>query len=147
MKIWTSGVLTNMLLTCCIYKTVLKMHIKCSTNATGCSNTILCLVYFLSTENPAEHTVFINLKIVEVAGTCTPGFYSKTIVYMIYMIHFSHECHKPIALVCISPSQFSTVNENTKQISEWLTRTETQTDLICITVSRLQLPTAIQDKQ
>jgi hypothetical protein len=32
-------------------------------------STIFCLVYFLSMEDPIEHTFFTNLKIVNEAGT------------------------------------------------------------------------------
>lgn len=37
-------------------------------------STDLCLVYFLSNTNPDEPTFFTNLKIVDKAGTRSPGY-------------------------------------------------------------------------
>jgi hypothetical protein len=63
-----------------------------------------------------------------------------TFFYMIYMMYFSCKCtEKPVVQVCIKLSQFSTIKENMKQISQCLTRAETQRELICSTVSYLQL--------
>jgi hypothetical protein len=50
----------------------------------------------------------------------------------------------PTVQVYISPSQFITLNENIKQISECLTRMETQRELIRITAAAV---IAVQDKQ
>jgi hypothetical protein len=56
------------------------------------------------------------------------NIYGKTFFYTVYMIYFYiSTVHKnPDVQVYISPSQFSTVNEIRKQISEYLRRTETQ---------------------
>jgi hypothetical protein len=67
--------------------------------------------------------------------------YDKTFFYMIYMIYLFTQVsyRKHVVQVYILPNQFNTVNENTKQIPECLTRTGMQRDLMSIRVSHFQL--------
>jgi hypothetical protein len=61
--------------------------------------------------------------------------------YTVYMISFSLNCcaETPSFQVYMSPSQLSTLNENMKQLSGCHTRTETQRELIQITVNHLHV--------
>lgn len=55
--------------------------------------------------------------------------------------YFPHRYNteNPSVQLCFTPSQFGTVYENTKQISESLTRTERQRRMIRVSESHLQL--------
>jgi hypothetical protein len=57
------------------------------------------------------------------------------------MSYSSHKYHteKFAVLMYVSQSKFRTTNENTKNISEYVTRAETQRKLVHLTVSDLRL--------
>jgi hypothetical protein len=61
-----------------------------------------------------------------------------TFFYTIYLIYFSHKhcTEKPAVQVYVSPSQFSTVHENMRQIS--VRPGQKQRELIFMTVNHLQ---------
>jgi hypothetical protein len=75
---------------------------------------ILCLVYRFPEKYSVECTLLTNSNIADEAGAWTPGYLQQNLLSMIYMIsfHITYCTEKSPIQVYISPSQFSTINEN-----------------------------------
>jgi hypothetical protein len=87
---------------------------------------IFHLVYFLfKKDSVVEHTFFAGFKMVNVTGA--PGcLWQILLLHDICILFFTYVSYREPALqVYISPSQFSTVNGNVKQISECIIRRKT----------------------
>lgn len=84
-------------------------------------NTMFCLAYFMSKEDPAENTSFTNSKIFCGARFQTPEcLWLNLVLYHSYDL-FSHKYRtgKSAVQVYISASLYFTLHGNTKQIYEW----------------------------
>jgi hypothetical protein len=98
-------------------------------------------MYFLSQKDPVECILLTNSEITDETETQIPGYlWWNFFLHNIYDYFSLNYCaESPSFQMYISPSQFSTVNENMKQISDFRTKTETQRELIQITVNHLHV--------